>query len=371
VFYISVTNLAVPDSFYYLPDETFRSALIRLSLLSGAPSQVYEVLKKDPLNSWNKSIAVKDVNLVNIARYYHLTGHNSWFFLQSGVKSWNRYVPVIEFNTDNQFHRWLIGTSERGGVLSGEFGISSYSGRKVWDELKNPLKITALIALFSLVISVFISVVLALWLSNKGRFVKVNIVSPLFLSLYSLPVFWIGTWLLYLFANPYGLQLFPASGYYGTGAENSWMFYLWLSLPVFCNSFSAILFLTRLLTEGFSDEYKSDYTRTALAKGVSLNMIRRKHQLKNLMFPALAVIAGSFPVMMNGSVLIEQVFSIPGLGSLMIRAVQTRDFPLLTGFFLITGILTVVVFQLIDTVGRLLDPRIRVASHQSSIDIRQ
>lgn len=371
VFYLSIANMAVPDSFYYLPDKKFRSALIKLSLETGKPDEVYRLLKSDALNKWQSELALNDVHCESMSAHTSSDFSNEWKQLSSSGHSWKKFIPTFQFSCANQFHRWFFGAASSRGILNGDFGSSTYSGRKVWEELKGPMKITALIALLSLLFSVIISAGLSLWLSRRSRFVKVNIVSPLFLSLYSLPVFWIGTWLLYLFANPYGLQLFPASGYYKTDADNSWMFYLWLSLPVFCNSFSAILFLARLLTEGFSDEDKLDYTRTALAKGVSLKVIRRQHQLKNLVFPALAVVAGSFPVMMNGSVLIEQVFSIPGLGSLMIRAVQTRDFPLLTGFFLITGILTVCVFQIIDTAGRLLDPRIRVSRNQSLVDMRQ
>jgi peptide/nickel transport system permease protein len=361
VFYFSVSTLAVADSFYYLPDKSFNRVLIQLSMESGQPEKVYELLIKENVVDWNEfagtnDFTVSDFKLLSSKYKYE------WSKLAETSVSWKRYIPLIHFNYDNQFHRWLFGTYNHSGIISGDLGNSNLSGRPVWSEIRKPLFITAALTFVGIVFSTIISVLLAVWISGFSTRFRKKVVSPLFILLYSLPVFWIATWLLLLFCNPSGLYLFPASGLFNRATEG-FQFYLWLTLPIFCYSYGSVIFLTRFLIEGFEDEAQKVYSVTALAKGVSAFNLLAKHQLKNILFPALVVVAGTFPVLLSGSVLIEHIFSIPGAGSLMVRAVQSRDIPILTGFFMVIGAVTVIVYQLIDIAGKVLDPRLKISSN--------
>ena len=360
LFYISLSNQAVPDSFYNLPDENFRFALIRLSLETGNPESVYRLLKSDIHQSWKEKVNAKDISASKLSDFYgsNQTG-SAWHSLSRNARIYSRYFPSISFNTDNQFHRWLTGDKYSRGILKGDFGISSYSGRTVSGELKKPFLVTLIMTVLSLIFSSIIAIVVAIWLSNSNSYLRNYIASPLFLFIYSVPVFVTGTLLLYVFANPDLLQWVPASGYED---DRSLSILPWFILPVICYSLATIVFVARLLIEGFDEESDLDYTRTALAKGAGISRVRIIHQLRNILITAMVVVIGSFPVLLNGSVLIENIFSVPGLGSLMMRAVQTRDVPLLTGFFLLTGFITILTYQFIDWLAVRLDPRIRIPS---------
>lgn len=363
VFYISISTLAVVDSFYYLPDKAFKRVLIQLSMESGHPEKVYELLKKENIVDWNEFAGAEDFSISDF-KLLSNKNKNEWCQLAETSESWKRYIPLFNFNNDNQFHRWLFGTYHHSGIVSGDFGSSHLTGRPVWSEIKKPLFITAALTLAGIVISTIVSVLLAVWISGFSIQFRKKVISPLFILLYSVPVFWIGTWLLLLFCNPSGLYLFPASGLFNREAEGV-RFYLWLTLPIFCYAYGGVIFLTRFLIEGFEDEGQKEYSVTALAKGVTAFNLRAKHQLKNILFPALVVVAGTFPVLLSGSVLVEHIFSIPGAGSLMVRAVQSRDVPILTGFFLVIGAVTIIVYQLIDFAGKILDPRMKISSNLS------
>jgi ABC-type dipeptide/oligopeptide/nickel transport system permease component len=359
LFYFSIGNLAVPDSFNNLPDDIFRHALIRLSLETGRPAEVYRLLQMDEKMSWQKQLRPAEISASALAGYYneaHLK--NPWYDLAINRNTLLKFVPAVSFQDNNQFHRWLFGDTYSKGILRGDLGTSSFTGRKVLDELKRPFAVTLQMTLLSLIFSSVIAAILAVWLSNKSLFLRKYVASPLFLLIYSIPVFVIGTFLLYLFANPDVLQWIPASGF----EEESASVLPWFLLPVICYSLATIVFISRLLLEGFEEESNMDYTRTALAKGADMKRIRRIHQLRNILISAVVIIIGSFPVLLNGSVLIESIFSVPGLGSLMIRAIQTRDVPLLTGFFMMTGLITILTYQLIDWLAVRLDPRIRIAT---------
>lgn len=363
LFYFSLGNPAVADSFYNLPDNVFRYALIRLSLETGKPDEVYRLMQKDKQMSWQEQIRPGEISASALSGFYKDDQlKNEWKNLAISKNAVLKFIPVISFHSDNQFHRWLLGDAYSNGILRGDFGTSAFTGRKVLDELKKPFLVTLEMTLLSLIFSSVIAAVLAIWLSNRTIFIRKYIASPLFLLIYSIPVFVTGTFLLFLFANLDMLQWVPASGF----EEHSNSVLPWFLLPVICYSLATIVFVSRLLLEGFEEESNMDYTRTALAKGADMKRIRRIHQFRNIMISAIVIVIGSFPVLLNGSVLIESIFSVPGLGSLMIRAIQTRDVPLLTGFFLMTGLITIVTFQLIDWLAVRLDPRIRIATSNPS-----
>lgn len=379
VFYFSTGNLAVPDSFNHLPSKKFRNAVIRLSMQTGHPHKVYKLLHRtlQSLKSRNlnhNSVLNADINSIADVREIKsaVELHAEWKQLQSEISGWKKWIPVIRFHSHNQFAGWFAGDQFHKGILQGSLGYSDYSHRNVTSELKKPFTLTLLMTILSLFISVIISFITAVWIVNHRRSKISSWLSSLLVFVYALPVFWVGSMLLLVFSGNSSLGFIGTTWPLGLTTDAMNVFSLmrtywpYLVLPVVCYSYGAVAFITRLLQSSLTAELEKEYALTLAAKGLPETVILRKHALRNAVMPVVTVVLGVLPPMAGGSVLIEQVFNVPGMGLLMMHAVQTQDMPLLTGFFLLTGALTVCCFFLIDISYLILDPRIRTSMRSPS-----
>jgi peptide/nickel transport system permease protein len=172
----------------------------------------------------------------------------------------------------------------------------------------------------------------------------------------SMPSFWLGLIFIIVFAVM--LDLLPAGGYVPFAqSPKDWLESL--LLPAFSLALLQIGLLARITRSAMVETLRQDFVRTARAKGLPAWMVVGKHALMNVMVMVATVIGIIFSLMLSGSVVVETVFSIPGLGRLMASAILTRDYPLIQGGLLITATMFVLINLAVDVLYAYLDPRIR------------
>jgi peptide/nickel transport system permease protein len=187
-----------------------------------------------------------------------------------------------------------------------------------------------------------------------------------FFLLYSLPGFWVAVLLIMFLGGGELWDVFPIYGVSSVGSE-SWPFparlldRLWhLVLPVFCLTYGSLAYLSRLTRASLLEVIREDYVRTARAKGLSERIVIFKHAFRNALLPIVTLLAFLLPAMFGGSVIIESIFSIPGMGQLAFEAVLSRDYPVIMAITTISALLTLVGLLLGDILYAALDPRIKL-----------
>jgi len=194
--------------------------------------------------------------------------------------------------------------------------------------------------------------------------------------LYSLPSFWIATLLILWFtkpnllAEPFGISPdswlygFPVSGYVPESARElglgKWL-WAWVThgtLPVICMTYAGFAFLSRQMRSALLENIRQDYVRTARAKGLPERVVILKHVLRNSLIPIVTLVGALLPAMIAGSVIIEQIFSIPGMGNLFFDAILKRDYPVIMGELFVSSILVMFGMLLSDILYVLVNPAI-------------
>jgi peptide/nickel transport system permease protein len=220
--------------------------------------------------------------------------------------------------------------------------------------------------LLSVILAYFVSIPMGVKAAaNRGsKFDKGS--SIVLFMLYSMPSFWLATLLLMTFANPDVFHIFPASGIkpaagYPDGAsifEKIKITLPYIILPAICYTYSSFAFLSRTMRVSMIEVIGQDYIRTARAKGLPENKVIWKHAFRNSLLPIITVFANIFPAAIGGSVILESIFTIPGMGSETIFAIQNNNYPMIIAVLTITGFLTLVGYLISDILYALVDPRI-------------
>ena len=250
-----------------------------------------------------------------------------------------------------QYLHWI------GQVARGDLGRSIPLGRAVLPEVLLRFKATLLLTAGALAIAVLLGLIAGIlsavkqysWLDRMSMGVAVTGVS--------LPVFWTGIMLIIVFALQ--LRWFPSSGMsspYGSGLGDV----LWhLVLPAVTLGTASAAALARLTRSSVLEIIRQDYVRSARAKGLAERAVIARHVLKNAVNPIITVLGVQVGFLLGGAILTETVFSWPGLGSMMVRAIQARDYPLVQGGVLLIATTFVLVNLVVDLLYAVFDPRIR------------
>jgi peptide/nickel transport system permease protein len=269
------------------------------------------------------------------------------------------YIPDIKwYGLDNQYHQWLS------AFLSLDFGRSYIDGRPVADKMADALRWTIVINLaaifFAYLIAIPLGVFSAIW--KDSAFDRSS--TLILFILYSLPNFWIATMLVVFFTTPeYGMDWFPSLGVGNLPADAPfWQRLLdaaeHLILPVFCLSYGALAFISRQVRGGMLNVIRQDYIRTAWAKGLDARQVIWKHAFANALFPIITMFATLFPAVFAGSVVIEYIFNIPGMGGLTVGAIFQRDWPVVYTVLMLAAILTMAGILIADLLYAMVDPRV-------------
>ncbi len=257
------------------------------------------------------------------------------------------HLPVYE-----QYWNWLT------AALQGDLGRSIWTGTPVIEEISARLaptfEVTILALLLALVLAFPLGVLSARARGTSGD-VTVRILSIIGITL---PSFWVGVLLLYFFSLY--LPAWPAIGYVPF-SQDPWGNLARVALPTVAVSLPMIAGLTRIVRSSLLEVLSSDYVRTARSKGLPDGAVLYKHALRNALIPAVTVIGVQLGYLLSGVVVIEQVFAIPGVGRLMLGAINERNYPLLQGVILVVTAVFVIVNLLVDLAYAWIDPRVEYA----------
>lgn len=257
-----------------------------------------------------------------------------------------------------QYGRWL------GRVVRFDFGDSIKHHRPVVELIKERLPITLTLNVIAFVIIYTVSLPLGVLAAVRHRKFFDRFSSVVLFVLWSLPVMWAGQMLIGYFCGPAFKSWFPPAGLSSNYAEQLPFFpwladRLWhLALPVLCLTYSGFAYLTKQVRAGMLDNLRVDYVRTARAKGLSEAVVIFRHAFRNSVIPVITIMATLLPAMLGGSVIIESIFSIPGMGLLAFEAVTTRDYNVVMAVATMGGVLNLAGLLLGDIAYAIADPRI-------------
>lgn len=243
-----------------------------------------------------------------------------------------------------------------GNLLQGDLGESYLLNRSVGDavmeRLPVTLSLTALALLLSVVIGVLLGIIAAVrhnkW-ADRGAMIAALIGL-------SVPDFWLGIVLIILFAVTLGWL--PTGGFLPL-TEDPIGWARSMTLPALTLAITQMGIIARMSRSSMLDVLNQDYVRTARAKGMPERTIIFRHALRNAMVPILTTIGVTTGVLLSGAVVIESVFSLPGVGRLIVGSIQRRDFPIIQGGLLVTAAIFVFVNIIVDVLYGYFDPRIR------------
>ena len=254
-------------------------------------------------------------------------------------------LPMYE-----QYIRWIT------NILQGDWGYSLHFKLPVSDLITQRLSATMLLTLAALVLATSFGMFAGIISATKQYSWQDRLLMTLALVGFCLPVFWLGLIMQFFFSIKLGIL--PVSSINTPGISTIWDTLWHLILPATTLAVGTMATIARMTRASMLEVVRQDYIRTARAKGVGRRGIAFKHALRNALIPVVTVVGSQFGYLLSGEVLLEMVFNWPGLGTLMITGILSRDFPLVQGLILFVATIYVVVNLLVDLLYALLDPRI-------------
>ena len=242
-------------------------------------------------------------------------------------------------------------------VLQGDLGTSLLLNRSVTSAILERLPVTLSLTAMAFLVSVLLGMAAGVLAAVRhGKAADQGLMTLALLGL-SIPEFWLGLVLIWLVAVM--VPIFPA-GDYVAFATNPWQWARHLALPTFTLACVQMGFVARMTRSSMLEVLGQDFVRTARAKGLPEPYVVLRHGLANAMVPIVTVMGIMVGALLGGAVVTEQVFSIPGLGRLIIGAVLSRDFPVIQGGLLFLALIYLVVNLVVDLLYAVVDPRVRL-----------
>ncbi len=251
-----------------------------------------------------------------------------------------------------------------GNMLQGDFGNSFKDNRPVIDKIIERLPITITISAISFLLIYLIAIPIGIYSASKQYSFIDRTTTVILFVLYSLPSFWVATLAIVYLCNVQYLKIFPTSGIKSedfdslTALGKLHDLFMHLFLPITVSSLAGFAFLSRQMRSSMLEVIRQDYIRTAKAKGLSERKVILKHALRNSLIPIITLAGALLPAMVGGSIIIETIFSIPGIGQLAFQAILDRDYPMIMTELVLVSILTVTGILLVDILYSFVDPRI-------------
>lgn len=254
--------------------------------------------------------------------------------------------PLIQ-----QYWDWVV------GIFHGDMGTSLKFKEPVLDLISSRLEATISLTVMALFLTIAVGLPFGVWLARNNNKLRSALPSVFAQIGLALPGFWLG--IILVLVCSVKLKILPANGYVSIKESFSG----WLShmiLPACSIALGTTATIMRYLKNTLLDNMSMDYVRTALSKGASMNAVVYKHVLRNALIPVITVLAISVAEILGGSIITEQIFVLPGLGSLLITAINNRDLPLTQGLVMYFAIVVTLVNLLVDVLYSVIDPRIRL-----------
>lgn len=272
-------------------------------------------------------------------------GNPAELMLPDGAPEEQIHAMEIEMGLDKTYvEQYLI---YMGGILKGDFGTSLFFKQPCLDVIKEALPATLLLTVTAMFVCLIISIPMGIIAGvRKGSFVDLGAMSFAIIG-QSLSAVWLGILLVLVFAVK--LKWLPAFGY-GT-AINMIMPSITLGVPV-------AALICRLTRAGMIDVMSEDYILNAMSKGIPKRRVVVKYALKNVLIPVITVIGVQIGSFLGGAIVTEQIFSLPGMGRMIVQSISRRDFPLIQSGLLIISAMFVFVNLLVDMLYAVIDPRL-------------
>jgi peptide/nickel transport system permease protein len=250
-----------------------------------------------------------------------------------------------------QYFRWIGAL-----IFHGDLGKSLWSNTSVMEQILQRLPVTFELGAMALIVALIVGIPIGVYAALKQDTIGDYILRTVSILALAIPAFWTGTLVMVFPSLWWG---WSPSVKFVTLTQDPVAHLLQLLIPalILGKAFSAIIMrLTRTL---MLEVLRQDYIRTARAKGLAVGTIVTRHALRNALIPVVTLVGLQAPVLFGGAVILEQIFVIPGMGLLLLEAVSSRDFPVITGVFLIIGVSVVMINLLVDLSYGWLDPRVR------------
>ncbi len=245
-----------------------------------------------------------------------------------------------------------------------DFGNSmSSDARPVWDKIKERLPLTVGMNLASLVLTLCIAIPIGVYAAHRRGSAFDRLTTVIVFIGFAMPGFWLALLLMLFFSVQ--LHWLPISGLVSFNFDSlgfgGKMLDLakHLAMPLFIYTFGSLAGLSRFMRSSMLEVLRQDYILTARAKGLSQRVVIFRHAMRNALLPVITLLGLSLPGLIGGSVIVEQIFALPGLGQLFYGAVMARDYPLIMGNLVLGAVLTMAGNLLADLCYGLADPRIR------------
>ena len=260
-----------------------------------------------------------------------------------------RYAEQLGLNRGffPMYRDWFV------NMLRGDLGTSYKTGYPVLTDFFSRFGCSAQLALLSTAISLVLGVGLGI-LSARRRNGIVDRVTRFFSAVsLSVPSFWLAIVFLWLFAMKLGW--FPIADYQGLKS---------LILPALVMGITGSASLIRVTRSGVLDNLSEGYVVTARARGLNDRQVFLGHILKNVLLPVITMVTSNLISHIGGSVIIENIFSLPGVGNFLLRAIRSKDFPVILGFVFLMGMIVVVLTTIADILYLAIDPRVRQGMYE-------
>ncbi len=242
-------------------------------------------------------------------------------------------------------------------IFKGDLGISYKYQTQVSSLISQSLKVTLQLSFFSLILTVLISIpfgLLLVSLRDKKSFIPLSLLSQFGMSI---PSFCVAIFLIGIFTVK--LRILPSIGY-TSFSENPLQNIRSLLLPSFSIAIGASSIVVRYLNTSVQQQLKKDYVRTAYSLGLNEKTVLYHHVLRNALIPVITIFGLIIADILGGSIIIENVFSLPGIGKLITSSITSRDLPLIQALVLYLSFLVIVVNFIVDVLYKIIDPRIRI-----------
>ena len=229
-----------------------------------------------------------------------------------------------------------------------DFGESYSTLRPVKNMIAERLGVTLLLGIYGSLITIVLGVIIGI-LSAVRQYSILDYVTTILATFFAaMTNFWLALMVVIIFSH--NLQLLPASGL------STWKHWI---MPVICIGIGPIALVVRMTRTSMLDVVRQDYIRTARAKGVKERAVIYKHALRNALIPVITVIGMQLSVIFGGSIIVETIFSIPGMGMLLLDAINSQDYPVILGCVLVLSLAVCVINLLVDLAYAAADPRIK------------
>ncbi len=361
-----------------MPNYIARRLLLMIPTLVGITLVVFSVMALSPggigTSLLNEGSMRAEERQALRSYYEKRYGLNKPWYIQ--YAKWLNQVSPVGLETHDD------GTLGSLTIKKPNLGESFIRNRPVLDIVLEALPITLLLNFISIPIIYAIAITAGIHAAkHRGKLFDISS-GTVFIALWSLPTMWVGVMLIGFLANKDFIQLFPTGSVHDTvagnmtflpdwpAAEAATQTSLWerrgwlidtcwhLILPIICLSYGGFAFLSKLMRAAMLENLTADFVRTARAKGVSEHVVLYRHVLRNSILPLITVAAGILPSLLGGSLIVESIFSINGMGKLMIDAIFMRDRELVLSVTFVISLVSLLSLLLADISYAIADPRV-------------